>query len=71
MINAATKAGQLSCYFKASSQVVASGLKPLAAGIPGKKKSSYEPEPDKLTNYSLNKILPVGNLRIVSGPSGN
>lgn len=71
MINVVTKAGSLSPYLKASSQVVASGLKPLAAAVPGTEKISTTPEQEKLTSYSLSKILPTGNLRVSSGPAGN
>lgn len=70
MMNVVAKTGQLSTYLKASSQVVASGLKPLAAGVPGKTKQTVQPEPERLTSYTLSKISPTGNIRISSGPAG-
>lgn len=65
MINIASK----SAYLKATSQVVASGLKPLAAAVPAHKEIIVE-KPTPLTSYSLVNALPSGPLKVVSGPGG-
>jgi hypothetical protein len=68
MINIASKAGN---YLKATSQVVASGLRPLVAGSP--KQQNVVVDKQELTTVdSLIKALPqCGNLRVRSGVPGN
>lgn len=70
MINVANKAGLVSGYFKATSQVVASGLKPAAATVTSSEWVVGKPAKENLNSYSLGKIIPTGNLSITSGPTG-
>lgn len=64
MINIASKAGN---YLRATNQVVASGLRPLAgAALPEKKKVTTD-NVEKTTLWSLSKTLPAHNLSVKSG----
>jgi Ubiquinol-cytochrome c reductase 8 kDa, N-terminal len=63
MINIASKAGS---YLRATNQVVASGLKPLAGAALAEKKVNV----DNSTNSSLNSLtqqIPIGNVSVRSG----
>lgn len=71
MMNAAMKSSLVAGYFKATSQVVTSSLKPAAAIVPAAEKTITLPGSEKLSNYSLAKILPAGALQVTSGPTGN
>lgn len=66
MINVASK----SAYLKATTQVVASGLKPLAAAVPGHKETIVAKPGSPITSSSLVNALPSGPLKVVSGPNG-
>lgn len=66
MINVASK----SAYLKATTQVVATGLKPLAAGVTAHKETVVEKSATPITSYSLANALPNGPLKVVSGPGG-
>lgn len=62
MINAVSKAA----YLKATTQVVSSGMKPLAAaGLTYKETVVAHP------STPLSKALPKGLVSVVSGPAGN
>lgn len=63
MINIASKAGT---YLRATNQIVASGLKPLAGAALSEKKVVID-EKEHLTVYSLNKQLPANNVSVRQG----
>lgn len=63
MINIASKAGS---YLRATNQVVASGLKPLAGAALAEKKLVVDIK-DNSTVYSLTKQIPTGNVSVRSG----
>ena len=67
MINIATKTG---CYLRATSQVVGTGLRPLAAGVVEPKKLVVAQKSKKVSVYGLNSPLPAGNLSVRSGVGG-
>lgn len=63
MINIASKAGN---YLRATNQVVASGLKPLAGAAFTEKKVVTDSK-DCSTTWSLTQALPNGNVKVKSG----
>lgn len=64
MINIASKAGN---YLRATNQVVASGLKPLAGAAIAEKKKVTTDKQDVSTLWSLTKALPAQNISVKSG----
>lgn len=71
MINVVAKSGNLAPYLKATQQVVASGIKPLAPAIPKQgKKVVVATGVSPITSYGLSKGLPMGPMSVVSGPGG-
>lgn len=64
MINIASKAGS---YLRATNQVVASGLKPLAGAAIAEKKKVTTENVEKSTLWTLSKTLPSSNLSVRSG----
>ena len=63
MINIASKAGN---YLRATNQVVANGLKPLAVAALSEKKVSGD-QKEHLTVYTLSNQLPGNNVSIKTG----
>lgn len=63
MINIASKAGN---YLRATNQIVASGLKPLAGAALAEKKVVVDVS-DNSSVYSLTKQIPTGNVSVRSG----
>lgn len=72
MINVANKGGLVSGYFRATSQVVSSNLKPTVAPAAATATEwiVVQPPQEKLSGYSVGKIVPRGNIRVSSGPGG-
>ena len=70
MINVVTKSGNLAPYLKASSQVVANGLKPAAAAAIVHKDTVVQQPGIPTSSHTLNKALVNGPFRVVSGPTG-
>ena len=70
MINIVSKSGNLAPYLKASTQAVASQLKPLHPAVTTSSKILVPPAPETRTSYSLSKNLPSGPIHAVSGPGG-
>ncbi|XP_055681731.1 cytochrome b-c1 complex subunit Rieske, mitochondrial [Lutzomyia longipalpis] len=68
MINIATRAANLPQYLRATSQVVASGLKPVAAGLPPLKEVSVAGAVVPATSATLNAQLPKQVVSVKSGP---
>lgn len=66
MINIASKAGN---YLRATNQVVASGLKPLAGAAIAEKKKVTTDKEDISTLWSLTQVLPTNNVSVKSGLS--
>lgn len=64
MINIASKAGN---YLRATNQIVANGLRPLAGAALIEKKGPASEEREYLTVYSLNKQLPSTNISVKTG----
>lgn len=65
MINIASKAGH---YLRATNQVVASGIRPLAgAALAEKKKVTTDKSSDVQSLWSLQQALPVNNVQVKSG----
>lgn len=64
MINIASKAGN---YLRATNQVVASGLKPLAGAAIAEKKKVTTDKQDVSTLWSLTQALPAQNVNVRSG----
>lgn len=64
MINIASKAGS---YLRATNQVIASGIKPLAPSVVLAEKKVVIDSKDNSTLYSLTKQVPTGNLNVRSG----
>lgn len=64
MINIASKAGS---YLRATNQVVASGLKPLAGAAIAEKKKVTTDKQEVSTLWSLTQALPAQNLSVRSG----
>lgn len=71
MITVVARSANLSPYLKATTQVVASGLKPLAAGVPLHKETVVALPGTPLTSQSLGKLLVKGSVSVVSGPTGS
>lgn len=68
MINVVARTSNLAPYLKSTTQVVASGLKPLAAPVPvASDKVISQPAPAYRTNYSLSQQLPKGYVSVKSG----
>ncbi len=63
MINIASKAGN---YLRASNQVIASGLKPLAGAALAEKKVVVDVK-ENSTVYSLTKQIPAININVKTG----
>jgi hypothetical protein len=63
MINIASKAGN---YLRATNQVVANGLKPLAVAALSEKKCSGDSK-EYLTAFSLSNQVPTGNISVRTG----
>lgn len=70
MINVANKASLVPGYFKASTQVIAAGLKPCTATAIPQDRIVTTPKQESLTSYTLGKIIPGANMRVSSGPGG-
>lgn len=66
MINIASKAGN---YLRATNQVVASGLKPLAGAALAEKKKVTTDKEDVSTLWSLTQVLPTNNVSVKTGLS--
>lgn len=64
MINIASKAGN---YLRATNQVVASGLKPLAGAVAAEKKKVTTENVEKSTPWTLSQVLPSSNVSVRSG----
>lgn len=64
MINIASKAGS---YLRATTQVVASGLRPLAGAAIAEKKKVVTELREVSTVWSLSKTLPAQNVSVRSG----
>lgn len=64
MINIASKAGN---YLRATNQVVASGLRPLAGAALAEKKKVTTDKQEVSTLWSLTQALPVNNVSVKSG----
>lgn len=64
MINIVSKAGN---YLRATNQVVANGLKPLAVSALASEKKVVTEEKEHLTAYSFSKQLPSGNISVRTG----
>lgn len=64
MINIASKAGN---YLRATNQVVASGLKPLAGAALAEKKKVVTDKSENSTLWSLTQTLPAQNVSVKSG----
>lgn len=70
MISVISKSANLAPYLRATSQVVASGLKPAAAGVTLPKETVVAQPGTPLTSHSLGRVLPRGPVSVVSGPTG-
>lgn len=71
MINIVSRSGNLAPYLKATTQAVASQIKPLSPAVPVAVKTVVPPPPQEVhTSYSLSTSLPSGPLRVLSGPGG-
>jgi len=66
MINIASKAGS---YLRATNQVVASGIKPLAGAAIAHKKKITTDHQEVSTLWSLQQALPVNNVHVRAGPA--
>lgn len=64
MINIASKAGN---YLRATNQVVASGLRPLAGAVVADKKKVVTTNPENITVWSLSQTLPANNVSVKAG----
>lgn len=62
MINISTRAANLPQYLRATSQVVASGLKPAAAAVPSTKDVVVASGVSPATSATLNSMLPKGKV---------
>lgn len=71
MINVVSKSSNLSPYLKATSQAVASNVKPLVTPTVITPKATFPSQPVALTNYALTKLLPSNDIRVKAGPTGN
>jgi hypothetical protein len=63
MINIASKAGN---YLRATNQIVANGLKPLAVAALSEKKIVGD-EKEHLTVYTISNQLPANNISVRTG----
>lgn len=70
MINVVSKSGNLSPYLKATSQVVANTLKPVASAVTTHKETKVAHPGTPSSNHTLGKLLPRGPISVVSGPAG-
>lgn len=70
MISVISKSGNLAPYLKATTQVVASGLKPAAVAVTLPKDSVVAHPGTPTSSLSLGKVLPRGPISVVSGPAG-
>lgn len=70
MINVVSKSGNLTPYLKATAQVVANGLKPIAAAAVLPKETVVAQPGTAICGHSLNKFLARGPVSVVSGPAG-
>lgn len=70
MISVISKSGNLAPYLRATTQVVASGLKPAAAAVQLPKESVVALPGTASTTHTLGQVLPRGPLSVVSGPAG-
>lgn len=61
------RAGHLAPYFKATSQVVSNGLKPVVAVHTPVDKTVYQPLPKTSTVHSLHGSLPIQGMKAVNG----
>lgn len=68
MINIVSKSGNLAPYLKASTQVIASQLKPLSPAVTTSAKIIVPPPIEPRTSYSMSINLPTGPIHTVSGP---
>lgn len=64
------RAGHLAPFFKATSQVVANGLKPVVAVHAPTEKSVVQPLPKTSTVHSLHGSLPIQGLKAIAGVGG-
>lgn len=64
------RAGHLAPFFKSTSQVVANGLKPVAAVHAPIEKSVVQPLPKTSTVHSLHGSLPIRGLKARAGVGG-
>lgn len=69
-MNSVARAGHLSPYFKATSQVVANGLKPAVVVYTPANKLVSEPLPKTSTVHSLYGSLPIQGLKATTGVGG-
>lgn len=65
-----SKSSNLSPYLKATSQAVASNVKPLVTPTIIPQKATFPSQPVALTNYALTKLLPSNDIRAKAGPTG-
>lgn len=70
MISVISKSGNLAPYLKATTQVVASGLRPAATAVTQPKESVVAHPGTPSSSHSLGKVLPRGPISVVSGPAG-
>jgi hypothetical protein len=70
MINIVSRCGNLAPYLKATTQAVASQIKPLSPAAPVAVKTVVPPPQEVHTSFSLSTSLPSGPLRVLSGPGG-
>lgn len=69
-MNSVARAGHLAPYFKASSQVVANGLKPVAAVPIPVDHLVAQPLPKTSTVQSLHGALPIQGLKVKHTTNG-
>lgn len=70
MINIVSRCGNLAPYLKATTQTVASQIKPLSPAVPVAVKTVVQPPQELHTSFSLSTSLPSGPTRVLSGPGG-
>lgn len=71
MINVIARASNVAPYFKATTQSVSSGLKPIATAIPVKcEKLRVQSVSHTFTKQRLNEVLFTGKIGIQSGVAG-
>ncbi|RZC38933.1 UCR TM, Rieske, and/or Ubiq-Cytc-red N domain containing protein [Asbolus verrucosus] len=63
------KPTNVSLYLKATSQVVSNNIKPLHPNVVITKKLVTPTPQLSLTSFTLSKTLPLGNVRVISGPA--